>query len=193
LAIIVAVLFPFDRDKVGSVPTNFETAMTQGEPAGDWSVQPDGAGRVLAYTVKKPHEAFGVAIAKSPSFKDVAVSVRIKTTGGAYQAAGVVWRYKDARNYYVARIKTADKNVHLFRVVDGKRTSITGKEAPSLAPNAWQKLEVTHRGGAITVSLGGATLLTANDDTLAEGRVGVWYKDDTAVLFDDLEAKGMGK
>jgi len=191
--VFAAAPFSFDKDKVGDIPAGFEIAMTKGEPAGQWSVQQDGAGRVLNYTVKKPHEAFGVAVAKTGAYKDVAVSVRIKTVGGAYQAAGVVWRYKDAGNYYVARMKAADKNVHVFRVVDGKRTSVAGKDAPSLEGNKWQALKVEHRGDAITVSLGGAKLFTATDKTLTEGRVGVWYKDDTSVHFDDLEAKELAK
>jgi len=189
IAILVAASgWTFDKDKVGDVPAGFEVAMTQGEPAGQWAVEKDGTGRVLAYTVKKPHEAFGVAVAKGRTYKDVAVSVRIKAVGGGYQAAGIVWRYKDPGNYYVARVKVADKNVHLFRVVDGKRTSITaGKETPGVKPNEWQTLKVEHRGINIAVFVGGQKLVEAEDKTFAEGRVGLWYKDDTTVHFDDLE------
>lgn len=38
------------------------------------------------------------------------------------QAGGVVWRLKDANNYYIARANALEDNVTIYHVVAGRRT-----------------------------------------------------------------------
>ena len=37
------------------------------------------------------------------------------------QATGLVWRYKDPDNYYIARTNALEDNVVLYKILGGKR------------------------------------------------------------------------
>ncbi len=65
---------------------------------------------------------FPVAVADGPGLRDVRVSVKCKPVSGAVdQACGVVWRYRNASNYYLARANADENNVRLCYVKDGRR------------------------------------------------------------------------
>ncbi len=58
---------------------------------------------------------FPVAVADGPGLRDVRVSVKCKPVSGAVdQACGVVWRYRNASNYYLARANADENNVRLY-------------------------------------------------------------------------------
>ena len=62
--------------------------------------------------------------------------------------------------------------VRLWRVSDG---TLLGQTALSgFTPGAWLTLEVEAVGTALTVTVGGQPMLQAQDDTFAEGEVGIW-------------------
>jgi len=44
-----------------------------------------------------------------------------RVSGHGDQAAGLVWRYKDANNRYIVRANAPENNVVLYKVHDGKR------------------------------------------------------------------------
>ncbi len=57
--------------------------------------------------------------------------------GRSIQAAGLIFRVKDANNYYVARAN-AMENVNLYHVVKGVRRQITGVDVPVLTGKTQQ-------------------------------------------------------
>jgi arsenate reductase len=70
--------------------------------------------------------AFGWAVLEGTSLRDGWVETRFKPVDGREdRAGGVVWRWRDADNYYVARGNALENNVVAYKVVEGRRTDLT--------------------------------------------------------------------
>ena len=190
----------FESDKVGQAPAGFSFALTGSGRPGVWVVRKDeGAadrGNVLAQTdADRTSSRFPVAVFNDVTARDVDISVRFRpVSGGVDQAAGLVWRYRDANNYYIVRANALEGNVVLYKVESGKRTDLPvkgsgrtyGKKA-DVPKNTWSQMGVTVRGPLFTVSLNGQGLYEVEDATFSgAGKVGVWTKADSVTYFDDL-------
>jgi hypothetical protein len=102
------------------------------------------------------------------------------------QAAGLMFRVKDADNYYVARANALENNVNLYHVVKGVRRQIAGVDVPVLTGKT-QRLGVRSEGDAITVSFDGRPLINVNDRAIqGSGAVGLWTKADSLTAFYEL-------
>lgn len=187
-----AQTWSFEGDEVGKAPAGFEFSTTRKTPPGRWEVVDDGGKKVLAQLDEGQEDGrFAMAVVARSSMKDLRLSVRGKAIKGTQdQAAGLVWRYKDADNYYLARWNALEANVRLYRVVNGNRIKFAGKEGVELKADTWYTLGIEQHGQHIAVSLDGKTLFEADDKTFAEaGQVGVWIKADSVTWFDDLSAE----
>ncbi len=124
------------------------------------------------------------------------LSVRFKAISGwVDQAGGLVWRYLDENNYYVVRANALEDNVVLYKMEDGKRSSLAPKGTPErtygvdheVPAREWNTLTVRFEGPLFTVSFNGEEFFAVEDRTFTEaGRVGLWTKADSVTLFDDL-------
>jgi len=143
---------------------------------------------------------FGWAVI-GPPIVDGFVEVRFRPLEGrADQAGGVVWRWQDASNYYLARANALENNVVAYKMVNGKRSDLkpvgAGARAygvsATVAPRAWHTLRVEFKGGEFVVRYDGAAAgFTVRDDTLkAAGRVGVWSKADSVTEFEEFRSGG---
>jgi hypothetical protein len=119
--------------------------------------------------------------------KDGFVEVKFKPLSGREdQAGGLVWRAKDANNYYVARANALEDNVTIYDTVNGRRTE-RKRASTKVASNQWHTLRVEFQANHFTVSLNGQKALEWDDDTFKDaGKVGVWTKADSVTLFDDF-------
>jgi hypothetical protein len=71
---------------------------------------------------------FPLAIWDRASVKDGVLTVKFKAvSGGVDQGAGLVWRYRDANNYYIVRANALEDNVVLYKVENGERRSLAPK------------------------------------------------------------------
>lgn len=190
----------FEKDKAGSPPEGFQTALTGSGKPGVWVVVEDqGAPSghlVLAQTDPDPTgHRFPVCVLDAITTKDAEVSVKFKPVSGREdQGAGIVWRYRDKDNYYVVRANALEGNVVLYKVQNAKRTDLPvkregrtyGKKAP--VPSAqWSTLAVTVKGNLFEVFLNGTKLYEVEDATFPNaGKIGVWTKADSVIRFDDL-------
>jgi hypothetical protein len=191
-ALAVPATWTFEKDEAGKPPAGFELVTTAKTPAGKWEVRQDGDAKVLAQLdAGDLSSRFAMAIAREGSYKDLRLSVRGKPVSGKKdQAVGLVWRYKDPDNYYVARSNVLEQNVNVYRVVNGKRKEISGKDYVDLKTGAWHTLKVEQKGAAIAVFLGDQKILELEDKTFPDaGKVGVWIKADSVTYFDDLSVE----
>lgn len=193
--------FDFATDKVGAPASGFACARTGRGKEGVWQVVEDeeAGARVRAFAQLDPDATsfrFPVCIATGVAVKDVDLSVRFKPVSGKVdQAAGLVWRYKDADNYYIVRANALEDNVVLYKVEKGRRIDLPlvgkGKTYGAKAPvprQQWSTLRVTAVGPRFTVLLNGAELYAVEDETFAgAGAIGVWTKADSVTLFRDLK------
>ena len=119
-------------------------------------------------------------------------------SGEVDRAAGVVWRYRDENNYCIVRANALENNVVLYKVADGKRTSLAPKGTAAGAygvdrevpAGRWSALEVLVEGPGFTVFFEGEKLFEVEDGTFTgAGRVGLWTKADSVTYFDDYEVR----
>jgi hypothetical protein len=115
------------------------------------------------------------------------VEVRFKALSGREdQAGGLVWRWKDGDNYYVARANALENNVSLYYTQNGRRNTIKYVDAP-VAKNQWHALRVEFAGQRIRVLLDGKRYIELDDARITgSGAVGVWTKADSVTAFDDF-------
>lgn len=193
--------YNFDTDTIGQLPAKFHVGVTGKGAAAVWEVKSDPSApsqpNVIAQTsTDKTSYRFPLAIADEGSFRDVDVRVKFKPISGEVdRAAGLVWRLKDANNYYIVRANALENNVVLYKVENGKRTDLPlkgegrtyGKKA-SVPSAQWSELRVVAAGNLFEVFLNGQKLYEVEDNTFAEaGKVGLWTKADSVTHFDDLQ------
>lgn len=127
--------------------------------------------------------------------KDGWVQVQCKPISGKTdQACGLVWRAKDANNYYVVRINALEDNVVAYKVVNGVRTAldIAGRTGgygvkASVPGNVWHTLRVDFSDQFYLVTYDGKRLFELEDKTFPEiGHVGIWTKEDSVTAFDSF-------
>jgi hypothetical protein len=185
--------FNFDADKPGQAPTGFETGRTGQGASAKWVVQAErdarSGGNVLVQTDNDSTDyRFPIAYT-GPAMKNLRLSVRCKPVAGKVdQGCGLVFRLKDADNYYVTRANALEDNVRLYHVVKGERRQFAGWNG-KVASGAWHELAVEADGDHIQVFFDGKKVMDANDKTFTDaGKFGVWTKADSVVYFDDLVA-----
>ena len=174
-------VWDFEADRPGAIARGFVAA------EGRWEVADDGGNRVLAQRASNPDDTFNVVLADDTRAKDVDLSVRLKAVAGELdRGGGLVWRAKDAKNYYIARYNPLEGNFRVYKVEDGTRTQFQSAEVPG--DLAWHTLRVRMAGDRIRCDLDGKTLLEATDGTFpGAGKVGLWSKSDARTYFDDLK------
>lgn len=177
----------FDSAEVSKAPSGWTATKTgKGEPK--WTVERDASAPSKPNAFKQSGEAdYPVAFKDDTNLKDGFVEVKFKALSGKEdQAGGVVWRVKDANNYYIARANALEDNVRIYHFVNGRRTQFKGVNT-KVAPKQWHTLRVEFSGNTSKVFFNGKHLFDAEDATFKEaGKVGVWTKADSVTLFDDF-------
>jgi hypothetical protein len=118
------------------------------------------------------------------SLRDGFVEVEFKPVSGKEdQAGGLIWRWQDGDNYYVARANALEDNVTIYHTVHGVRTE-KGSASFKVATGEWHDLRVDFHGPHFSVTFDGQPALTWDDETFKDsGAVGVWTKADSVTQF----------
>ncbi len=182
----------------GKVPTGWKAVKT-GEGIGSiWKVTADPTapaktGYALAQVNADPKAMFNICVVEREEYRDLTLSVAFKAIKGKKdQGGGLVWRYQDAKNYYIARMNPLEDNFRVYKVVDGKRMQLaTTQDNVKVAVGTWHTLTIKQMGKKIECSLDGKKMLEAEDATFPQaGLIGVWSKADAQTHFDELTVKG---
>ena len=182
-----AETFSFDSDTPGALPAGWRAGVT-GRGSPQWSVEADASAPSKPNVLKQAGSGtFPWCVRPDVSVADGYVEVRFKPlTGREDQAGGLVWRWKNGDNYYVARANALEDNVSLYYTANGRRNTIKYVDAP-VPGNVWHTLRVEFAGKRIRVSLDGKPYIEVDDGHIAgAGAVGVWTKADSVTLFDDF-------
>lgn len=153
-----------------------------------WAMAADpsapGKGQVL---LQSGSGRFPWCVKSGTALADGFVEVKFKPISGHEdQAGGLVWRWKDGDNYYVARANALEGNVSLYYTEHGSRKTIQYVDAP-VAKAQWHTLRVEFAGTRIAVSLDGKRYIELDDERITgPGAVGVWTKADSVTAFDDF-------
>jgi hypothetical protein len=177
----------FNNDEVGNTPRGWSCGVTgKGTPV--WRVAADPTAPSKGNVLRQDGRGtFPWCVRSGVSIADGFVEVKFKPISGREdQAGGVVWRWKDGDNYYVARANALENNVSLYYTERGSRKTIKYVDAP-VAPGAWHALRVVFAGAHIAVSLDNKRYIELDDTHIVgSGAVGVWTKADSITAFDDF-------
>ena len=189
-----AQVITFNDSPLGTPPAGFEFARTGAGPVGRWAVVSDDSQdgrRVLEQqSADRTDYRFPLAIYQAFSGRNVEVTMRFKpVTGTVDQAGGIVVRFADPNNYYVARANALEHNVRFYRVLKGRREQLQTAER-KVSSGQWHMLMVRAEGDTFIVAFDGEQLFSARDRALPDaGRVALWTKADSITRFGPFDIR----
>jgi hypothetical protein len=185
----------FQSDAVGTAPKGW-TATSTGKGNPKWTVEQDPTAPSKSKIVKQSGQApYPVLLKDDSNIKDGFIAIKFKAIAGSEdRAAGLVWRARDADNYYVVRANALEDNVVLYKTVNGVRgpLDIVGRKGGygidvPVPANQWHDLRIDFSGSRFKVLYNGKPLFEVEDSTFSDaGKVGLWTKADSVTLFDDI-------
>ncbi len=131
---------------------------------------------------------FPYVVAKEvEAFSGGEISVRFKPLAGRIdQGAGILFDLRPNGDYLTLRANALENNLVLWKVVKGKRSMVKWIRNTPTASQQWHDLRLVVRGQNVEGYLDGKRLLEHGLDHAVSGRVGLWSKADSVVLFDDF-------
>jgi hypothetical protein len=192
--------FRFTKDDLDKVPAGWKAERTGKGEGSVWKVvrdetAPSKGGFALAQTAAGPVTLFNLCVVQDTSFKDVEVSVAFKANAGKKdQGGGILWRYQDANNYYVARMNPLEDNFRVYKVVDGKRNPQFQDAEVKIPEGEWHTLKIKMVGEHIECFVDGKKYLDVKDNSITKaGKVGLWTRSDALTSFDQFVVRDLAK
>ena len=183
----------FDQYQLGKTPPGWSVGATNPGAAPQWQVLKDQTAPTQPYVfTQTSHDSnegrYPLAILDNMSVQNGDFSVRLKPVSGHEgRAGGVVWRYRDANNYYLVRANALTKTVAIYKVENGRVSQLTALVPHEIPSNAWSILKVSVRGNRFQVYVNHHRILQAQDNTFrGAGKVGLSTVADSVMYFDDF-------
>jgi hypothetical protein len=183
----------FDWLSSGTLPDGFTPGrLYDGRPAGDWQVLETAdavsAPHVLAQLSDKGAEyAYKMVLIDGTESSDLELSVSFRAVGGkGDMGGGLIWRAMDDRNYYLTRANPLEQNIRLYRVDKGVRKMMANRDQ-SIDVRLWHRLRVVTQGCHIQVFYDDMPVFDQCDQSLSQGKIGLWTKSDAVSYFDNLQ------
>jgi hypothetical protein len=190
-------VYSFSQGEVSKLPAGWKAEHTGKGEGSVWKVvednsAPSGNGAVLAQTAQSPNAFFNLCVAEDSRFKDLELQVAFKAVRGKNdQGGGLVWRYQDHDNYYIARMNPLEDNFRVYRVVAGKRMQLQSRDGLKVQSGEWHTIKVDMEQDHIRCYFDGEKMLDVKDETFKDaGKIGLWSKSDAETHFDHLELRG---
>lgn len=182
----------FDNSEVGKLPKGFTQTATGKPQQLNWRMVNDNGNKVVFQSAKNEGDYFNLLVLDKPIYQNLTLTVKIKAVAGDEdQGGGLVWRYVDNNNYYVARCNPLENNFRFYHVVKGNRIELKSVDC-AIKTGEWFTMTIEMNGNEISCSLNGNKMIEATDDTFkAAGRVGLWTKADAQSYFDDLTIRSI--
>jgi len=125
-----------------------------------------------------------------PVAGNLRISVKFYPIAGQVdQAAGIAFDIAPDGSYQGVRANALEDNLLFFRVVKGRRSisdDIRNIPTPS---KVWHTLALELHGKQLTADVDGQRRFEKSLATEPKGRVGLWSKADSQVLFDDFRVE----
>src|SRR3979411_2253215 len=149
----------FETTRIGAMPKGWTSTLTgSGDPK--WTVESDRTAPSKLTVLRQSGRAtYPLILKNDTNIKDGFVEVKFKAIAGSEdRAGGLVWRAKDANNYYVVRTNALEDNVVLYKTVNGVRSPLDivgrtggyGVDVPVPAQQ-WLALRVDFKGNRFSV------------------------------------------
>jgi hypothetical protein len=188
--------FTFDDAPIGAPPPGFFFAGSRQATPGTWEVRGAARNRYLLHIGDPDVKMRGIAIAdvSTAAPANIKITTKLRLIDGD-RAGGVVWRYRDANNFYFMALVLSDQNPNplaeryaaLFRVTGGNRILLDVIRNIELDFSAWHTVTVVHEADQIRAAINGIGVLKARDAMIPEGgHAGVWSAGNSTTWFDDV-------
>lgn len=197
--------FDFGDFQSDQAPADFRSALAGTGKPGEWKIVMDEVPPLLApLSDKAPavtkravlaqlsqdptDERFPLLIFDDDAFGDFMLTTRFKLVGGEIeQMAGIAFRLRDEKNFYVIRASGLGRNIRFYKVVDGVRSQPIGPEV-EISKGVWHELKIECKGNAIHCWLNGKEAIPLlTDNTFPVGKIGFWTKSDSVSYFADTK------
>lgn len=181
-------LVNFESETVEKLPLGFVANATNKAKSIKWNVVDDNGNKVVVQQAINSGSCYNLLVLDKFSYKDFTVSVKIKAISGEEdQGGGLVWRYIDKDNYYIARYNPLENNLRFYSVVNGSRKQLESVGS-AIKQGEWFTMTVEMEENKVTCSLNGEKLIGSTDDAFKSGGlIGFWTKADAVTYFDDLK------
>ncbi len=183
----------FEGVELGALPPQWHADKALSGSGSQWQVicnPAKGDGQMLKQTASDGrNRQFNLCISNH-RFQDGDISAELRADSGKIdQGGGLVWRYLDAQNYYIARWNPLESNFRMYKVVDGLRTQLDTAQATGDAISA-HSIRIVFVGRDLRGYFDNQLLLEAEDDQFGGwGHVGLWTKADAVTEFDNLRCR----
>jgi hypothetical protein len=183
----------FDREVFGKTPAGWSTAISNTGAPARWEICKDPSAPTQPYVLAQVSEdpsshRMPLAIWDGAQLRDADVSVRLRPVSGSNaRGGGLVWRYRDASNYYFVRADALENTVAVYRLEGGHLTRLGAAVKHDLPMNEWRILKVAARGKQFQVYVDHRRVLRGEDSAFpGAGKVGVLTAGDAVTHFDDF-------
>lgn len=177
----------FNNETIGVSPTGFSQAATGVAKEVKWTVVNETKNNVVAQQAINEGSCYNILVVDIVNYLDFIASVSIKAVSGKEdQGGGLVWRYVDNNNYYIARYNPLENNLRFYCVENGSRKQLASVDS-NIKQGEWFTMFIEMKGDKITCALNGIKLIETSNNTLKlAGQIGFWTKADAVTYFDDL-------
>ena len=177
----------FEKSIVDKLPNGFTQTATGKIQNLNWRVINDGGNKVAAQLAKNEGDYYNLLVCDKLTYQDFSMTAKLKAVGGEEdQGGGLIWRYVDNNNYYIARCNPLEHNFRFYRVVNRNRKQLISVEC-DIKTGTWFTMTIEMKGNKISCSLNGTRMIETTDDTFkSSGYIGFWTKADAVTYFDDL-------
>lgn len=134
---------------------------------------------------------FPLSVAKEvKTFREGSIEATFKPVSGRIdQAAGIAFNIKPNGDYLVIRANALENNVVLFKMEQGRRSTVQWNGKVPVATGQWQTLKVVVNGKKIEGYLNNAKCVDYSWKENIDGRIGLWSKADSYIFFRDVTVR----
>lgn len=194
----------FNSEIVGTVAKSFESV------AGIWHIDEDANNIVYAVDGRKwmsgmesdgiigearrlyseflGNPTFPLSIYRGiKRFVNGTIYVKFKAISGRIdQGAGIAFDIKPNGDYMVIRANPLENNIIAFKIEKGNRSTVQETGDIPLESKKWYVLKVVIKGDRVEGYLNNKRYINFKFKNKTDGRIGLWSKSDSYVLFDDF-------
>jgi hypothetical protein len=177
----------FEKGVIDKLPDGFTQTATGKLQKLNWKIINDNGNKVVAQLAKNEGDYYNLLVLDKLNYQDFTLTVKMKAVAGEEdQGGGLVWRYIDNNNYYIARCNPLEHNFRLYHVVNGNRKQLISVDC-DIKTGIWFTMSIEMKGNKISCSLNGIKMIEATDDIFkSPGYIGLWTKADAVTYFDNF-------
>jgi hypothetical protein len=124
------------------------------------------------------------ALTGQASWSNYSVSVRVQSTDN--DGIGVMFGYKDSKNYYRFWMDQQRSYRRLIKMVNGTAT-LLAEDKVAYQQGRWYALEARMANGAIEIRIDGTTLFQVTDSTHSSGKIALYSWCNIGAQYDDVQ------